>query len=197
MTTNTLPSLPDIPEAVCRHCPGHPGYAVTSAGIVLSCKNARWGYRAEWRPLKAWPDSFGYLRVGVGWANGRQVFARVHTLVLEAFVGPCPEGMLACHDPDHTPTNNNVSNLRWGTQSENMEDAKKHGRHAGFSQRGERHARCKLTDSDVLEIRSAAGKTSRKQLASRFNTSVVTICRIQCGTRRKHTTSTSKETAHV
>ena len=52
----------------------------------------------------------------------------VHRLVLEAFVGPCPEGMEACHN-DGNPSNNHVNNLRWDTQSENMNDRVKHGSH--------------------------------------------------------------------
>lgn len=53
----------------------------------------------------------------------------LHRLVLEAFVGPCPEGMEACHFPDRDPSNNRLSNLRWGTRSENRFDAVKHGTH--------------------------------------------------------------------
>jgi len=47
----------------------------------------------------------------------------VHRLVLEAFVGPCPDGMEACH-LDSDKTNNRVSNLRWDTHLENMRDLK-------------------------------------------------------------------------
>jgi hypothetical protein len=52
----------------------------------------------------------------------------VHTLVLEAFVSPRPEGMCACHI-DGDPLNNCVENLRWGTYSENNHDIVRHGRH--------------------------------------------------------------------
>lgn len=52
----------------------------------------------------------------------------IHRLVLEAFVGPCPDGMEALHS-DGNKTNNNVDNLRWGTPSENNRDIVKHGRH--------------------------------------------------------------------
>src|SRR5699024_6464865 len=52
----------------------------------------------------------------------------VHRLVLEAFVGPCPDGMEACHWDDDK-TNNHVSNLRWATQSDNMHDRVRNGRH--------------------------------------------------------------------
>lgn len=45
----------------------------------------------------------------------------VHRLVLEAFVGPCPDGLEGCHWDDD-PSNNNLSNLRWATHQENMND---------------------------------------------------------------------------
>src|SRR3970282_914182 len=41
--------------------------------------------------------------------------ARVHRLVLAAFVGPCPIGMEGCHD-DGAPTNTRLRNLRWDTK---------------------------------------------------------------------------------
>ena len=43
----------------------------------------------------------------------------VHELVCEAVHGPRPEGMEVLH-LDDDPTNNNPTNLRWGTRSENM-----------------------------------------------------------------------------
>lgn len=52
----------------------------------------------------------------------------VHLLVLEAFVGPRPEGLYGCHN-DGDPDNNHVSNLRWDTPSSNMHDRVRHGNH--------------------------------------------------------------------
>lgn len=53
---------------------------------------------------------------------------RVHRLVLETFVGPCPDKHEGCHN-DGNRTNNALSNLRWDTRSANMRDAVKHGTH--------------------------------------------------------------------
>lgn len=50
----------------------------------------------------------------------------VHALVLLAFVGPRPDGMLTRH-LDGDPTNNHLSNLVYGTPSENAMDAVRHG----------------------------------------------------------------------
>lgn len=52
----------------------------------------------------------------------------IHTMVLEAFVGPCPDGLMARH-ADDDPTNNTLSNLSWGTRSENSYDAIRNEKH--------------------------------------------------------------------
>lgn len=53
-------------------------------------------------------------------------FPLVHKLVLEAFVGPRPPGLEACHN-NGDGTDNRVSNLRWDTHKANMADQFKHG----------------------------------------------------------------------
>jgi hypothetical protein len=50
----------------------------------------------------------------------------VHVLVLTAFVGPCPDGNEALHFND-IPDDNRLSNLRWGTRSQNNHDAIRNG----------------------------------------------------------------------
>lgn len=62
------------------------------------------------------------------WRDGRVTMRTVHSLVLEAFVCPRPEGMHACHS-DGNPTNNTVGNLRWDTPSANQWDNVRNGTH--------------------------------------------------------------------
>lgn len=54
----------------------------------------------------------------------RKVF--VHALVLSAFVGPRPSGAVTRH-LNGNPTDNRLTNLCWGTQSENLRDRIRHG----------------------------------------------------------------------
>lgn len=42
----------------------------------------------------------------------------IHQIVLEAFCGPCPDGMEVLHG-NGIRTDNRLSNLRYGTRSEN------------------------------------------------------------------------------
>lgn len=58
----------------------------------------------------------------------------VHTLVLEHFVGPRPEGHEACHG-DGNGMNNRIDNLRWDTHKSNMADSIEHGTHVSVTQR--------------------------------------------------------------
>lgn len=69
-------------------------------------------------------DAYGHQSVGLG-SFGRRY---VHQLVLEAFAGPCPRG-LECRHLDGDAANNALSNLQWGTASENQRDRIAHGTH--------------------------------------------------------------------
>lgn len=65
----------------------------------------------------------GYLQLSI---NG--ICKKIHQLVLEAFRGMCPHGMEACHW-DGNPRNNKLSNLYWGTRSDNVRDSVRHNTH--------------------------------------------------------------------
>lgn len=62
------------------------------------------------------------------YTNGERVECLVHRLVLLVFVGPCPDGMEACHGND-VPHDNRVENLRWDTRAANVADSVQNGTH--------------------------------------------------------------------
>lgn len=80
------------------------------------------------RMLKQQIGTGGYPMVTLQGGGRKRVTRPVHRLVLEAFVGPCPDGMVACHGPGG-PEDNRIENLRWDTQSENVRDQLRHGTH--------------------------------------------------------------------
>lgn len=105
---------------------GYEGYEVSDHGRVRS-------YLQRNNPGKVLKDAAGAKghRVVVlsrALADGGPHQRMVHQLVLEAFVGPRPEGMLALHR-DGDPENNHLDNLYWGTHSQNGKDAVRHGTH--------------------------------------------------------------------
>lgn len=74
---------------------------------------------------------------------------KVHTLVLTAFVGPRPEGMIACHFPDRNPANNRIENLRWDTHAANTKDMFAHG----TARIGEKNHNTKITSQIAMTIK--------------------------------------------
>lgn len=72
----------------------------------------------------------------------------VHRLVLEAFIGPCPEGYWAAHN-DGDRTNCRLENLRWDTPKNNQADKERHG----TKLMGSRCPNAKLTEEDIITIR--------------------------------------------
>jgi hypothetical protein len=80
-------------------------------------------------PLNQSIDPRGYRRVSL---QGSPYL--VAPLVLSAFVGPRPPGLDGCHG-DGDNANNRLGNLRWGTRSENMQDAVDHGTHTSHGKR--------------------------------------------------------------
>ncbi|WP_415649087.1 NUMOD4 motif-containing HNH endonuclease [Rhodococcus pyridinivorans] len=80
------------------------------------------------RTLKPFGSKYGHLALKLS-RDGEVKNCRVHRMVLEAFVGPCPDGMEGCHN-NGIADDNRLENLRWDTSSENKLDTVSHGRHA-------------------------------------------------------------------
>lgn len=144
---------------------GFPGYRVGSNGQFISCRVRRSGggrrgslsvLSSEWHPIKGHIlQRFGYIIMTL-MKNNKMNRLLAHRLVLEAFVGPCPEGMEACHN-DGNRTNNVVTNLRWDTRKNNHADKKRHGTH----QQGSRANSAKLDEEKVKYVlrQLLAGRT--------------------------------------
>ncbi len=62
--------------------------------------------------------------------GGIQTTVLVHRVVAAAWIGPCPDGMEVCHGPNGQ-RDNSVSNLRYGTRSDNGLDRRRDGTHGG------------------------------------------------------------------
>lgn len=105
-------------------------YEVSDHGRVRSVKRTLVKsdgrkYTVGERVRKLHSDQSGRLHVGLS-RNGKMKTYRVHRIVLEAFVGTCPEGKEALHWDDDS-SNNRLENLRWGTKSENSFDKIRNG----------------------------------------------------------------------
>lgn len=103
-----------------RPIPGEPDYEVSTEGSVRRV--------GALRPLVGSPDKDGYLQVSLGGKRTR----KVHHLVLAAFVGARPPGLIARH-LDDVKDHNVLSNLVWGTLTQNNHDSVRNGTHANAS----------------------------------------------------------------
>lgn len=148
-----------VPPLWFRPLPYSNKYYISSDGKVWSWKLGR-----LMKPYKH--TKYKYLQLSID-----NVCKKVHQLVLEAFVGLCPDGMEACHN-DGNPENNDLHNLRWDTRSENTKDAVKHGTHPV----------AKLNEDKVRNIRKMLrSHIPHRIMANMYNVSESTISYINTG----------------
>jgi hypothetical protein len=123
-------------------------YEVSDRGRVRALFYGNHGQFKPGRFLKLHVSNNGYRRVELNAPGIKPKKRTLHTLILEAFRGPRPSGNVSRH-LDGVRSHNVLSNLAWGTRSENEDDAKRHGTRI----MGEHHPMSKLTSKNVIEIR--------------------------------------------
>lgn len=149
-------------------------YRVSSLGKVESL------HRGRRLILKGFDDGYGYLQVRLR-ANGLNRSVKIHKLVAEAFLGPCPVGMEVNHMKG-IKTDNRAKMLEYMTKPENIAHAVANGLRA----EGENASMAKLSDAQVDEIiRRAAAGESKPFLAKEFLVTDGHIRQLARGNRRK------------
>mgnify|MGYP001568998256 CR=1 FL=1 len=109
----------------------HPAYGVTRDGRAWSRwkkngrKKAMIGKR--WKLMKPVKRTIGYLMVTISDVGRKPRGIYIHSLVLEAFKCPRPDGFVSRHLNGRCGDNRN-RNLKWGTPVENAQDKRKHGK---------------------------------------------------------------------
>lgn len=122
-----------------------------------------------------------YLTVAL-YENGKRKYIAVQNIVLNAFVGPKPNGLFRLHADDN-PENNKLTNLRYGSAKDNADDRKRNGNwHVGQSSAGS-----KLKDFEVREIkRRLKQNESHRSIAAFYNISTSVISSIKSKRTWKH-----------
>lgn len=141
-------SYPVVPGVRFKEIAEFPGYFVSEDGNIWSQRHTHGYLGKTWKRLKPGSDRTGHYYICL-YRDYCKIYRYVHDLVLESFIGPRPEGMQGCHFPDRSPSNNHITNLRWGTAAENAADKSIHG----TLLKGEMHGNAKLNNALVLEIR--------------------------------------------
>jgi hypothetical protein len=166
-----------------KQIPSFPEYEVSDCGMVKRGNKL----------LSQSQNAKGYPRVQLS-TNGRNVSRVVHALVAEAFIGARPSGLQIRH-LDGDQSNNDVSNLAYGTAAQNEADKALHGTKATGDKngthtkpekrsRGSCHGKTALHENDVIYIKAQldiGGRGVGAKLARTFGVSPQTISDIKSG----------------
>lgn len=162
-------------------------YDVSNLGRVRSyLKQSQGCYIKVQEPqriIKLQDKTHGYKTLQL-WINRKNHTRRVHRLVLEAFIGKCPEGMECCHN-DGNKNNNNLENLRWDTHRNNMLID---GGAKGIIGKGEQNPASKLKETTVRTIKQMAklGIYTHQEIANYLGLHRRNVSKIIQGTRWSH-----------
>jgi len=138
VTLRPIPSAPNV------------DYMAGSDGQVYSqTRYAGFGkkIKTDWYPLSGHRTAKGYRSITMSHESQRRT-RNVHRLICEAFHGQPQRKSLQVRHLDGNPDNNAPPNLAWGTQEENWQDRRAHGRVA----LGEKHHAAKLTDAERTHL---------------------------------------------
>jgi len=147
-------------------------YQVSNSGNVRNLKFNGSTKVKKIKNLTLSTTTKGYFRVTL-YGLKRKHF-QVHRLVAMAFI-PNPENKPEVNHKDGDKTNNNDWNLEWSTTKENVDHAWVNGLNSAL--RGEKNGFSKLTEKDVLEIRTSV--LTGVALSKIFNVSCAHISRIK------------------
>lgn len=154
---------------------GFPNYYATPDGDIWSGpKKSFTGYR-KLKPHAL--NKQGHVSVQL-FKNGPRIWRQIHRLILETFVGPCPEGMECCHHNDIS-SDNRLENLRWDTHSNNMKDSFRNGKQ---NNKGENNSVAKLNTWQVRIIKQLLKypkEFSQKRIGEMFAVTKHAICDIK------------------
>ena len=152
--------------------PRFSNYSVTKDGRVWSHNKKGW--------MHAMKTSFGHLRVNL-YSKGTCETRTIHQLVLETYIGSRPKNK-ECRHLNGDKRDNRLANLCWGSHSENIQDAVRHGTYSRnmLGRCGGLHPASKLSDKDrqlVVDLYYNGARTIR-ELEKHFGVSYETIRRI-------------------
>jgi DNA-binding XRE family transcriptional regulator len=152
---------------------GFPDYYITKQGRVFSAR------RHLLRELKTYCNTSRYAAAAMLSDKGKWPRQSLHRVMLYVFVGPPPEGKPHVRHLDGNPFNNQLNNLKWGSEKDNWQDRQRHGR---ATMRGEENIKARLTAEKVKQIRHLLKMgATQGELALMFNVAKPTINHIHCG----------------
>lgn len=154
-------------------------YQVSNLGRVKSFK------RGKERILGCGNKDYSY-RKAILCKNNIRTTKNVHRLVAESFI-PNSNNLPEVMHIDDNPANNNLSNLKWGTQADNRNDKISKNRQARV--KGEDNGKSKLTTQQVIDIKNeliSYKYGDNTKIANRYKVDRRTISKIKTGVNWAH-----------
>jgi hypothetical protein len=152
-----------MPKTIWRSIPGFARYEASTDGDVRIASSGR--------IISQHLDTHGYPCLRIRSDDGRYITKNTHRMIAIAFLDPAGRKETVNHI-DGNRLNNRASNLEWATQSENLAHAYSLGLRRAYRPAGEKHHCARLTEADVLEIRSLSAQGRlRREIARQFGVS--------------------------
>ena len=147
---------------------------VRSLDRIIEKKNHKQKVRGK--IMKQAIKSNGYKFIGLRKPRNKKIFKHVHRLVASAFIENL-ENKKTVNHIDCNKLNNNVNNLEWCTQKENIAHARKNNLYHDY---GSSSVKAKLCDEEVKKIRKLYDDKIKtiSQLTIDFNVCNETIRRV-------------------
>jgi hypothetical protein len=161
-----------------------PGYENYECDIFGNVYSLNYNGTGERRKLKTKTHRNGYIALGL-FKNGKQKGFYVHRLVMLTFFG---KSDLQVNHINGIKEDNRLENLEYCTALENTTHAIKEGLR---NHKGENHCKSYLTESEVIEIKTALLNPYwgiNSDLGRKYKTTKYTICDIRKGKTWKHVT---------
>lgn len=154
-------------------------YEVSNLGRIKSLEKNRPGQSNSAMLKKLSKSSNGYFKTSL-YKNGKSKTFAIHRLVIESFTGV---SRLQVNHKDGRKENNNLNNLEYCTQRENV----KHAIDIGLrNNKGERNVKAKLNEKQIKEIRRNKNRETAQELSKRYNVFLSTIYKIVNGETWAH-----------
>jgi hypothetical protein len=167
-------------------------YEVSDTGEVRSVDREVWftsktGGRhlrtKKGKPVYQQEINSGYMVVWLNKNNATRI-RTVHSLIVEAFIGPRPKDFDVCHN-DGNKKNNVLTNLRYDSRRSNHKDKIRHGTNAC----GSKIAQAKLQEDQIISIRELKGAVTSSEAGVIFGVGRRTIERVWRNESWKHVLS--------
>jgi hypothetical protein len=171
-------------EEIWKIIPDFPNYRISNTGRVQSRwqkihynndKRLTWALTDNWTDLTIQENQTGkYYYIGLRSEKNETKLFYIHRLLAELFIPkPNSNKPLCVRHLDGNKQNNNLTNLAWGTYSENTLDNIRLGV-------WKNNTKPKLTPQQVREIRSlkTSNSLTQKEIARQYNVSPMTVSRI-------------------